>query len=101
MKSGVFLLLYTLFNAILLGSCAIYIAATRELGKEEDNALVLPQILAVIPGGEQEIPLKIKFLGYIQYYFIFQVVFSRWPGRFSSQTSGPGLFTSPFGHLLR
>ncbi len=50
MKSGVFLLLYTVSNALLLTSCSIYLAATRDLGEKEDNALVLPQILALVPG---------------------------------------------------
>ena len=30
--------------------CAIYISLTRDLSTTSDNALVLPQILAVIPG---------------------------------------------------
>ena len=50
MKSGRFLLVYTCSNAVLLVSCAAYIAATRRLEEKEDNALILPQILAVIPG---------------------------------------------------
>ena len=61
MRSGLFLILYTISNALLLASCAVYIAATRELDKEEDNALVLPQIVAVIPGKHFS-PLSINLL---------------------------------------
>ena len=43
-------MLYTVVNTILLSSCAIYISVTRNLSVESDNALVFPQILAVIPG---------------------------------------------------
>ena len=50
MKSGHFLVLHTIISTALLGSCAIYISITRDLSVESDNALVLPQILAVIPG---------------------------------------------------
>ena len=50
MRSGLFLLLHTTAQTILLSSCAIYISATRELSTEADNALVLSQIWAVSPG---------------------------------------------------
>jgi len=50
MRSGLFLVLHTIAQTILLSSCAIYISATRELSLEADNALVLSQIWAVVPG---------------------------------------------------
>ena len=50
MRSGLFLVLHTIVNTILLSSCAIYISATRDLSNEANNALVLPQVLAVVPG---------------------------------------------------
>ena len=50
MKSGHFLVLHTIISTALLGSCAIYISVTRDLSVESDNALILPQLLAVIPG---------------------------------------------------
>ena len=50
MRSGLFLVLHTIINTILLSSCAIYISVTRKLSVEADNALVLPQVLAVVPG---------------------------------------------------
>jgi hypothetical protein len=58
MRGGLFLILYTAANLILLSSCAVFIgggAATdskagEKLSEESDNALVLPQILAVVPG---------------------------------------------------
>ena len=50
MKSGLFLILHTVCNTLLLSGCAIYISVTRDLSTTSDNALVLPQILAVIPG---------------------------------------------------
>ena len=50
MKSGLFLVLHTVINTVLLSSCAIYISVTRNLSMEANDALVFPQILAVIPG---------------------------------------------------
>ena len=55
MRGGLFLILYTASNLLLLSSCAIYIGAAatagvEELSEESDNALVLPQIIAVVPG---------------------------------------------------
>ena len=50
MRSGLFLVLHTIVNTVLLSSCAIYISATRDLSNEANNALVLPQVLAVVPG---------------------------------------------------
>ena len=50
MKSGRFLLLYTTSNALLLFGCGAYVAFTRRLDVESDNALILPLMLAVIPG---------------------------------------------------
>lgn len=50
MKSGHFLVLHTIISTAVLGSCAIYISVTRDLSVESDNALFLPQLLAVIPG---------------------------------------------------
>ena len=50
MRSGLFLVLHTILNTILLSSCAIYIATTKDLSEQSNNALILPQILCVIPG---------------------------------------------------
>ncbi len=50
MRSGVFLTLYTVSNAVLLSCCAAYVSSTRDLDDEEDSAIILPQILALIPG---------------------------------------------------
>ena len=50
MRSGLFLLLHTILNTILLSSCAIYIATTKDLSEQSNDALILPQILCVIPG---------------------------------------------------
>ena len=50
MKSGLFLVLHTIVNTVMLSSCAIYISVTKNLSVSSDNALILPQILAVIPG---------------------------------------------------
>jgi len=50
MKSGHFLIAHTIINTALLSSCAIYISLTRDLSVESEDALVLPQVLAVIPG---------------------------------------------------
>ena len=50
MKSGVFLIVHTVTSTVLLSGCAIYISLTRNLSETADNALILPQILAVIPG---------------------------------------------------
>ncbi len=52
MRSGLFLVIHTVANTVLLSSCAVYISLTRDLSTESDNALVLPQILAVIPGSK-------------------------------------------------
>merc|ERR1711953_1218394 len=49
MKSGHFLIAHTIINTALLSSCAIYISLTRDLSVESEDALVLPQVLAVIP----------------------------------------------------
>ena len=50
MKSGHFLIAHTVINTALLSSCAIYISQTRDLSVESEEAIVLPQVLAVIPG---------------------------------------------------
>ena len=50
MKSGRFLLLYTVFNILLLSSSTTYIATTRDLKDRAGNALIVPQLIAVIPG---------------------------------------------------
>ena len=50
MRSGLFLVCYTVTNALMLSMCAVYIILTRDLDVESDNALVLPLIVAVIPG---------------------------------------------------
>ena len=51
MKSGRFLIIHTVTSTLLLSGCAIYISATREnLSTSSSNALILPQILAVVPG---------------------------------------------------
>lgn len=50
MKSGRFLLLYTVFNVLLLSSSTTYIATTKSLKDRDGNALIIPQLIAVIPG---------------------------------------------------
>ena len=55
MRGGLFLMLYSASNLVLLSSCAIYVAAVAnsglsEISAESDNALVIPLILAVVPG---------------------------------------------------
>lgn len=50
MRSGLFLILHCIVNTAMLSTCAIYISVTRDLSVESDNALVLSQMLAVIPG---------------------------------------------------
>ena len=55
MRGGLFLILYTASNLVLLSSCAIYVGAVANSGlgdisAESDNALVIPLILAVVPG---------------------------------------------------
>ena len=55
MRGGLFLILYTASNLVLLSSCAIYVGAVAnsglgEISAESDNALVIPLILAVVPG---------------------------------------------------
>lgn len=52
MRSALFLILHTVINTVLLSSCAIYVLITRSgnLSESSGHALVLPQILAVIPG---------------------------------------------------
>ena len=49
-KSGRFLIIYTASNTIMLFGCAGYIVFTRNLNVTSDDVLILPQILAVIPG---------------------------------------------------
>ena len=51
MRGGLFLVLYTVSNVAILFLCTAYIVVTkRDLSTEADDALVIPQILAVIPG---------------------------------------------------
>ncbi len=55
MRGGLFLIMYTASNLLLLSSCSIYIGAVatagvEEISEESDDALLLPQILAVVPG---------------------------------------------------
>lgn len=51
MKSGRFLLLHLTTNTVLLSVCSLYLYFTnRNLPPEADDALVIPQILGVIPG---------------------------------------------------
>ena len=50
MKSGHFLLLYSLFNVCLLSMSTVYIVSTRYLVGRADDALIIPQLLSVIPG---------------------------------------------------
>eukprot|EP00095_Tigriopus_kingsejongensis_P007483 maker-scaffold580_size130538-snap-gene-0.24 protein:Tk07483 transcript:maker-scaffold580_size130538-snap-gene-0.24-mRNA-1 annotation:"xk-related protein" len=50
MKSGRFLILYTLSNALLIAGCAVYLTTSRDLDAESDDALILPLLLAVVPG---------------------------------------------------
>lgn len=53
MRSGTFLIVYTLFNALILSGCFTYMAVTRDLDIQADTALVLPLILAVVPGNNK------------------------------------------------
>lgn len=53
MKSGRFLICYSIANAVLLSSCATYIYWTRKLSVTLDNALVIPIILTLVPGKPQ------------------------------------------------
>ena len=55
MRGGLFLMLYTASNLVLLSSCAIYVGAAAnadlsEISAESDDALLIPLILAVVPG---------------------------------------------------
>ena len=51
MKSGKFLIIHTVLSTLILSGCAIYISITKEnLSDSSTNALILPQILAVVPG---------------------------------------------------
>jgi len=50
MKSGRYLMTHSVMNTIVLGLCFIYLYTNNKLDKEADEALVIPQILAVIPG---------------------------------------------------
>ena len=51
MRGGLFLVLYTVSNVVILFLCTAYIVVTkRDLSTEADDALIIPQILAVIPG---------------------------------------------------
>ncbi len=55
MLSGRFLLLYTLWNTVLLAACSIYLSATRNLDKDSHDALAIPQIFAIIPGQNRSV----------------------------------------------
>ena len=51
MKSGRFLVIHTVASTLILSGCAIYISVTKDnLSVASSNALILPQILAVVPG---------------------------------------------------
>ena len=51
MKSGRFLIIHTVASTLILSGCAIYISITKDnLSVSSSNALILPQILAVVPG---------------------------------------------------
>lgn len=50
MRGGLFLMLYTVSNLLLLFVCAGYIYLTKDLSTEANDSLIIPQILAVIPG---------------------------------------------------
>ena len=51
MKSGRFLIIHTILSTLILSGCAIYISITKDnLSDSSSNALILPQILAVVPG---------------------------------------------------
>ena len=51
MKSGRFLIIHTILSTLILSGCAIYISITKDnLSESSTNALILPQILAVVPG---------------------------------------------------
>ena len=60
MRSGLFLVCYTVSNALMLSMCAVYIILTRDLDVDSDNALVLPLIVAVIPGESENQFLSIS-----------------------------------------
>ena len=51
MKSGRFLIIHTIASTLILSGCAIYVSITKDhLSVSSSNALILPQILAVVPG---------------------------------------------------
>ena len=51
MKSTKFLIYHVLFNTILMSACSAYLfLSPGELGDEADDALVIPQLLGVVPG---------------------------------------------------
>ena len=50
MKSAKFLLMHVVVNTFLMLVCAIYILFSRPLDTRTDDALVIPQLLGVIPG---------------------------------------------------
>ncbi|TRY76978.1 hypothetical protein TCAL_12031 [Tigriopus californicus] len=50
MRSGLFLLFYTISNAFIISGCALYLMASRDLDANSDDALVFPLFLGVVPG---------------------------------------------------
>ena len=51
MKSTKFLICHVLFNTVLMSACSAYLLLSPgELGEEADDALVIPQLLGLVPG---------------------------------------------------
>jgi len=51
MKSTKFLIYHVLFNTVLMSACSTYLfLSPGDLGHEADDALVIPQLLGVVPG---------------------------------------------------
>jgi len=101
MRSGLFLLLHTIAQTILLSSCAIYISATRELSTEADNALVLSQIWAVSPGFFFTLSRSILMVDddrpkccHIKFWKVFQVILAVIFGLIAVGSLIPALFGS-------
>ena len=50
MRSAKFLLLHVFINTAVMGIVSVYIFFSRSLDSGSDDAIVIPQILGVIPG---------------------------------------------------
>ena len=55
MKSAKFLLMHVVGNTFLMLVCAIYIPFSRPLDTRTDDALVIPQLLGVIPASSSQL----------------------------------------------